>query len=71
MEILAYFVVALVVAFAVMPKPQAAAPPSLITDTDVPTAEPGRPIGVVFGTYLVKSENIVWYGDIDYVGVYA
>ena len=71
MEMLVYFVIALVVAFAVMPKPPGAAAPSLITDEDVPTAEPGRPIGVVFGQYLIKSENIVWYGDLGYVGIYA
>jgi hypothetical protein len=30
---------------------------------DIPTAEEGRPVSVVFGTCLVKSANVNWYGD--------
>lgn len=30
---------------------------------DVPTAEEGRPIPVIFGTCIVKNSNTVWYGD--------
>lgn len=32
-------------------------------ELDVPTAEHGRPIPVVFGTREVKSPNVVWVGD--------
>lgn len=57
------FVVAFVVALALGPKTPSPRPSSL-SDIDIPTAEPGRPIPVVFGTYLLKSPNIVWYGDL-------
>lgn len=30
---------------------------------DIPTAEEGRPVPVVFGTCIVKSSNVVWFGD--------
>lgn len=30
---------------------------------DVPTAEEGIPVSVVFGTVLIKKPNCVWYGD--------
>lgn len=39
--------------------PQAPEPGKL----DVPTAEEGKPIPVIFGTCLVKSPNVIWYGD--------
>jgi len=45
------------------PQPDRPAPASL-SDVGAPTAEPGRPIPVVFGTVLVKSPNVVWYGDL-------
>ena len=39
------------------PKPDAA------QDLELPTAEAGRPIPVVFGTITVKGLNILWYGE--------
>lgn len=66
MEWIAYlviFIVALIVAVAFAPKPPEQKP-AMLTDFDMPTAEPGRPIPVVFGTYVVKSPNVVWYGDL-------
>lgn len=57
------FVVALVVAYACAPKPADMQPASL-QDLNIPTAEPGRPIPVVFGTYVIKGSNVVWYGDL-------
>ncbi len=66
MEWIAYiiiFVVALILAVVLAPKPPAAKA-ALLEDFDVPTAEPGRPIPVVFGTYVVKAPNVVWYGDL-------
>lgn len=66
MEWIAYiiiFVVALVLAVALAPKPPAAKA-AMLDDFNIPTAEPGRPIPVVFGTYVVKSPNVVWYGDL-------
>lgn len=66
MEWIAYiiiFIVALILAVVLAPKPPAAKA-SMLEDFDVPTAEPGRPIPVVFGTYVVKAPNVVWYGDL-------
>jgi len=45
------------------PKPPKPKPASLET-IEVPTAEEGRPIPVVFGTVTVKGANVVWYGDL-------
>ena len=63
MEYLVLFIVALVVAVAMAPKP-ADQKPAALDDFNMPTAEPGRPIPVVFGTYVIKSPNVVWYGDL-------
>lgn len=62
------FIIALVVALAAAPKPQQPKPATL-EDLDLPTAEIGRAIPVVFGTVLMKSPNVVWYGDLGYVAV--
>lgn len=40
-----------------------------LSDVNAPTAEEGRAIPVVFGTCLLKSSNIVWYGDLRTVPV--
>lgn len=66
MEWIAYiiiFIIAIVLAVVLAPKPPNAKP-AMLEDFDMPTAEPGRPIPVVFGTYVVKSPNVVWYGDL-------
>ncbi|HYE35513.1 hypothetical protein [Methylocaldum sp.] len=42
------------------PKPKAAT----LQDFDVPTAEEGRPVPVVFGTVTVKGPNVIWYGHL-------
>jgi hypothetical protein len=65
-----WFVVVLVIAvvaasYSVSPKTPEPVPPTL-KDIQAPTAEQGRPIPVVFGTYVVQSPNIVWYGDLGY-----
>lgn len=63
-----YLVVAVIVAivaYAMTPKPPDPIPP-MLKDINAPTAEEGRPIPVVFGTWVVKSPNIVWYGDLGY-----
>jgi len=64
-EYLIIFIISLVVCYAMAPKATQPAPASL-SDMDIPTAEPGRCIPVVFGTRLLKSPNIVWYGDLRY-----
>lgn len=57
------FIALIAICIAMAPKPPEQKPASL-SDFKVPTAEPGRPIGVVFGTYVIESPNIVWYGDL-------
>lgn len=56
-------VVAAVVAVAMTPKIQNAKPAGL-NEFEVPTAEVGREIPVLFGTRDIKGPNIVWYGDL-------
>lgn len=62
------FVVALVVSFSMMPKPQSQKPAGL-GDFQVPTAEEGREIPVIFGTVDIKGPNVVWYGDLRTVAI--
>ena len=56
-------VVTNVIAYALAPKPPAPKPAAL-EDFDVPVAEEGRPIPVVFGTVTVTGANVLWYGDL-------
>lgn len=60
---IAVFIVALVAAYAMMPKPQSQ-PPAGLGDFVVPTAEEGREIPVLFGTRDIAGPNVVWYGDL-------
>ena len=62
---LALLALSVAISVSLAPKPPARRPQSL-SEGDIPTAEEGRPIPVVFGTYTIKSSNIVWYGDIRY-----
>lgn len=56
-------IVSYIIQVALQPKPQAPKAASL-ADFDVPTAEEGRPIPVVFGTVVITGANCVWYGDL-------
>lgn len=62
------FVVALVAAYAMMPKPQTAKPAGL-GDIQAPTAEDGREIPVLFGERDLKGPNVVWYGHFKSVPI--
>lgn len=57
------FIIAVVLAVALAPGPPSQKPATL-DEFQIPTAEPGRPVPVVFGTYVIKSPNVVWYGDL-------
>lgn len=46
-------------------------PPAGIEDLQVPTAEDGRPIPVLFGCRDLRAPNVVWYGDLDTVPIKA
>ena len=63
-------IAAVVLSIALAPKPPKPKPAS-ITDFEVPTAEEGRPVPVVFGTVIVKGANVVWYGDLSARPFYA
>lgn len=60
---LAIVVISAIVSIALAPKPPAPKPPEL-SEIDAPTADEGKPIGVVFGEVVVRSANVVWFGDI-------
>lgn len=56
-------IVSAIISYALTPKPPTPKPAAL-SDFDVPTAEEGRPIPVIFGTVWIKSPNVLWYGDL-------
>lgn len=55
---------ALVIGYYTRPDPPAAPNPATLEEIDIPTAEEGRPVAVVFGTVHIRSPNVVWYGDL-------
>jgi hypothetical protein len=57
------FAVLLVATYAFAPKPPTT-PPAGLDTIKVPTAEEGREIPILFGTRIVRSANVVWYGDL-------
>lgn len=63
-------IISVAISLALAPKPPQQKPPSL-EDLEIPTAEQGRPIPVIFGVVRLKSPNIVWYGDLDFKPVYS
>ncbi|MDX9698653.1 MAG: hypothetical protein RBT55_03685 [Rhodocyclaceae bacterium] len=65
---IAVFIVALVVSYAMAPKPQSQ-PPAGLGDVKAPTAEEGREIPVLFGTRDLEGPNVVWYGDFRAVAI--
>lgn len=67
---LAVFVVALVIGLSAVPKVQTQKPAGL-GDINVPTAEIGREIPVLFGTRDLRGPNAVWEGDFSTKPVYA
>jgi hypothetical protein len=60
---LAYALVMMVVSYAIQvamtPKPQQPTSGSL----EVPTPAAGATVPVIFGTNIIKSSNVIWYGD--------
>ena len=49
------------------PKPEAAT----IEDVDIPTADEGKEIPVVFGEVEIKNANVLWYGDLRVTDIVA
>lgn len=50
------------ISFLLTPRPKVAKP-NEVQDLQSPTAEAGRPMPVVFGTVLIESPNVLWYGE--------
>lgn len=60
------FVISLIAGELLRPKPKFDTPTaSSLGDFQLPTAEEGRAIPVVFGTCKIKGSNVVWYGDLE------
>jgi hypothetical protein len=60
---IAIWVATTILSYVLRPKPPSTKPPG-INSMNVPTAEEGREIPVLFGTRDIASQNIVWYGDV-------
>lgn len=61
-----YLLVAALISYALAPKPpNVGAKPASLEDFDVPTAEQGREVAVVFGTVTVTGPNVIWYGNLN------
>lgn len=50
------------ISYLLAPRPKVSKPRE-VQDLQSPTAESGRPQPVVFGTVLIESPNVLWYGD--------
>lgn len=59
---LAIMIAIQIIAYIIMPKPKTPKPEAA-KDLENPTAEAGRPVPVVFGSMLIKSPNILWFGE--------
>lgn len=60
---LGILIVTTLISRALAPKPPKQKP-ALLEDFNLPTAEAGRPIPVVFGTVKIPDPIVVWYGDL-------
>lgn len=65
----AIWVASLVISYALRPKPPGPTPPATLSEINVPTAEEGGEIPVVFGSPLIKSANVVYYGNLRVVAI--
>lgn len=60
---LVWLVFSALISQALAPKPPDAKAAAL-GDIDIPGAEEGKPVPVVFGTVWVGDPNVIWYGDL-------
>lgn len=57
-------VLSVVISYLLAPRPKnLEVKPDTLGEGDIPVAETGTPIPVVFGTVNVSSPNVVWWGD--------
>jgi len=55
----------LALSYYLRPDPPSGPSPASIEEVDVPTAEEGKPVPVLFGRRQIKAPNVVWYGDMN------
>lgn len=69
---LIYIAVTMAIAYLMAPKPKLPKPPKPtgLEEFDIPTAEEGRPVQVLFGKRRMKGPNCVWYGDLKSVAIW-
>src|SRR5574340_857090 len=60
-EVFIAWVATTVLSILLAPKPQT---PKAGEVSNIPTAEAGRPISVLFGSRLIQAPNVVWWGDV-------
>lgn len=53
-----------VISYALRPRGPSAPPAATLSEVNVPTAEEGREIPVLFGTRDIDSPNVAWYGHL-------
>ena len=61
---IALAVVMVAAAYYLAPKPLQQPPPGL-DNIELPTAEEGREIPVLFGSREIRGANVVWWGDVN------
>ncbi len=61
-QYLAVFLIAILAARALAPKPADPVPGDI--SSQLPTAEAGKEIPVLFGTRIIAQPNVVWWGDV-------
>lgn len=62
-EYIVVWIALLIVGIAIAPKAKQSTP-APGSPEGIATAEAGRPIPVLFGTRLIQSPNVVWWGDV-------
>lgn len=55
-----------IIGYIIMPKAKSAKPDS-VSEMESPTAESGIPVTVIFGEILMKSPNLLWFGNKYYL----
>lgn len=61
-QYLVIYIISMIVVRALTPKPKGPAPGDI--KDNIPTAEAGREIPVLFGTRIIGQPNVVWWGDV-------
>lgn len=56
-------IISIAATYLLRPKPQTQ-PPAAFDDIEVPVAEEGKEIPVLFGCKMLRGPNVVWYGDL-------